>query len=67
MKTIGEILEENNLTVDLIHNKAMTERVYKAMEEYASQKSGLTVGKTECLKQYYTLKELFNMSLNNKK
>jgi len=35
-KTIGEILKKNNLTVDLVHNKAMTDRVYKAMEEFAS-------------------------------
>ncbi|MEN6569007.1 MAG: hypothetical protein ABFC18_03240 [Rikenellaceae bacterium] len=38
MRTIGEILEKHNLTVDLVHNKAMTERVYAVMEEYAALK-----------------------------
>lgn len=32
---IGDILQKHNLTVDLAHNKAMTDRVYKAMQEYA--------------------------------
>lgn len=35
--SIGDILKKNNLTVDLVHNKAMTERVYKAMQEYAEE------------------------------
>lgn len=37
--TKGEILEKNNLTVDLVHNKAMTDRVYKAMQEYSDQET----------------------------
>jgi|GEM_PF-5685117 len=41
-KTIGEILEKHNLSVDLVHNKSMTERVYQAMEEYASQFKGIS-------------------------
>lgn len=36
MKTKGEILSKNNLTVDLVHDKVMTERIYKAMDEYTS-------------------------------
>ena len=32
---IGDILQKHNLTVDLVYDKLMTERIYKAMQEYA--------------------------------
>ena len=37
---IGDILDKYNLTVDLVHNKSMTKRIYKAMEEYARLRVG---------------------------
>lgn len=35
MESKEKILTKHNLTVDLVHNKIMTERVYKALDEHA--------------------------------